>query len=147
MKEKLHIYATLALRSEMQAIMIGDDVLVAAVFGILQSEKIKTVRVNALKIIGSLMTHDKGDVVARKIKLMPIMAMANDNETVKIICWVLSNYVACGSEFVDTILNDNLHIQVSHWADHANENVRIESLWILCNMISQANDLQMAKLL
>ena len=48
---------------------------------------------------------------------------------------------------MDCLLKGDLHIRVVALANHTTEKIRSEALWILCNMISVANDVQLATLL
>lgn len=97
-----------------------------------------------VKILGSLLSIEEGAKVAKKLnpKLYRLFALTNigDLSLDNHVCWLLSNYVVCGSQFVEELLKIDLLTRVCTLANHSNLRVRAEALWILCNMISVATE-------
>ena len=63
----------------------------------------------------------------------------------KVICWLLSNFAACGEEFVQCL--SEYSIRLCALMKHESKSVQVEALWALGNMICVANDVQKSSLL
>ena len=98
-----------------------------------------------------MLSTDRGEAVAKKLlpKIHGLLLLTDsDNHSlVGTLCWLLSNYVMCGEQYVDSILKNNLHLRICALFGHKSEKVKLESLWIICNMASVAADAQLPILL
>ena len=98
-----------------------------------------------------MLSTDCGEAVAKKLlpKIHGLLLLTDseDHSLVGTLCWLLSNYVMCGERYVDSILKNNLHLRICALFGHKSEKVKLEALWIICNMASAATDAQLAILL
>lgn len=131
------VFASLAMSEEIRVLMVTNEKFCSELV-----EKIRLDSFDWLVLIGSLLNDKQGHLVAKLLcKKIQYLIVGTDSkcvEQVKLICWLLSNFAACGEEFVECLAEYS--IRLCALMKHESKNVQTEALWAIGNMISTAND-------